>query len=233
MRSGAVTPAQVVVLAANGSGRRALARGPVGGFEATPLVEPRPVIWKSGNATVHGLLWRGADRGGPGPTVVHVHGGPTGQALADWNPRVQWLVQQGYAVLQPNHRGSSGYGVAYRNALDGRWGELDVADVVAGIKHAIKEDWAVPGRVALMGASAGGFTALNVAAQHPDLVAAVIALYPVTDLLDLAATTHRFESGDVRVWSARCPSARRIRRPLADHERRRRCRAVLLLHGDQ
>ncbi len=145
VRSGAVTPNQLVVLAANGSGRRTIARGPVGGFEATGLVEPRPVTWKSGGAAVHGLLWRSADASGPAPTVVHVHGGPTGQALADWNPRVQWLVQHGYTVLQPNHRGSSGYGVAYRNALDGRWGELDVADVAAGIRHAIKQGWSAPG----------------------------------------------------------------------------------------
>ncbi|HEV7524421.1 MAG TPA: hypothetical protein VGP92_05615, partial [Acidimicrobiia bacterium] len=111
VRSGAVTPAHVVVLAPNGSARRPIARGPVAGFERTGLVEPRAVTWKSGSATVHGLLWRSTDQSGARPMVVHVHGGPTGQALADWNPRVQWLVQQGYAVLQPNSRGSSGYGV--------------------------------------------------------------------------------------------------------------------------
>ena len=233
VRSGAVTPAQVVVLAANGSGRRTIARGPVAGFERTALVEPRPVTWKSGNAAVPGLLWRSAGARGALPIVVHVHGGPTGQALADWNPRVQWLVQQGYGVLQPNHRGSSGYGVAYRNALDGRWGERDVADVAAGIKHAIKEDWAAPGRVAVMGASAGGFTALNVAAQHPDLVAAVIALYPVTDLLDLAATTHRFESGDLSRLVGRLPGARDsyIARSPITHAADVRA-PLLLLQGD-
>ena len=182
---------------------------------------------------MHGLLWRPADARGALPTVVHVHGGPTGQAQADWNPRVQWLVQQGYAVLQPNHRGSSGYGVAYRNALDGRWGERDVADVAAGIKHAIKEGWAVPGRVAIMGASAGGFTALNVAAQHPDIVAAVIALYPVTDLLDLAATTHRFEAGDVVRLVGRLPESREsyIARSPITHAADVRA-PVLLLQGD-
>jgi dipeptidyl aminopeptidase/acylaminoacyl peptidase len=208
VRSGAVTPTQIVVLAANGSARRAIARGPVGGFERTGLVEPRPVLWKSGNGVVHGLLWRAPDASGPGPMVVHVHGGPTGQALADWNPRVQWLVQSGYAVLQPNHRGSSGYGVSYRDALDGRWGEVDTDDVVAGIKHAIKAGWVDPSRVALMGGSAGGFTALNVAARQPDLVAVVIALFPVTDLLDLAATTHRFESGDLLRLVGPLPDAR-------------------------
>jgi len=233
VRSGAVTPEQIVVLAANGSGRRAIARGPVGGFERTGLVEPRPVMWKSGSAAVHGLLWRPADTHDALPVVVHVHGGPTGQALADWNPRVQWLVQHGYAVLQVNHRGSSGYGVAYRNALDGRWGELDVADVAAGIKHAVKEGWARTGRVALMGGSAGGFTALNVAAHHPDLVAAVIALYPVTDLLDLSASTYRFEAGDLKRLVGALPDARDLyvdRSPITYAAALRA--PVLLLQGD-
>lgn len=234
VRSGAVTPQQIVVLAANGSGRRTIARGPAGGFERTELVEPRPVMWKSGGLAVHGLLWRPANADGPLPIVVHVHGGPTGQALADWNPRVQWLVQQGYAVLQVNHRGSTGYGVAYRNALDGRWGELDVADAATGVKHALKEGWAAPGRVALMGGSAGGFTALNLAAQEPDLVAAVVALFPVTDLLDLAATPNRFESGDVARLVGQLPGARDIyvaRSPITNAARVRA--PVLLLQGDK
>jgi dipeptidyl aminopeptidase/acylaminoacyl peptidase len=153
-------------------------------------------------------LWRPADTTDALPLVVNVHGGPTGQAIADWNARVQWLVQQGYAVLQPNYRGSSGYGPAYRNALDGRWGDADVADVAAGIRHALKEGWARPGRVAVMGGSAGGFTALNVAISAPDLVSAVVALYPVTDLLHLAATTHRFEAGDLVRLVGPLPAAR-------------------------
>ncbi len=234
VRSGAVTPGQVVVLAPNGSARRPVARGPVAGFERTGLVEPRPVMWKSAGAAVHGLLWRPADGHDAMPMVVQIHGGPTGQALADWNPRVQWLVQQGYAVLQPNYRGSSGYGVVYRNALDGRWGELDVADVAAGIRHVLKEGWAAPGRVALMGGSAGAFTALNVAARHLDLVAAVIALYPVTDLLDLAATTHRFESGDLSRLVGPLPGAREqyVERSPITHAGTLRA-PVLLLQGDE
>jgi dipeptidyl aminopeptidase/acylaminoacyl peptidase len=197
VRSGAVTPPQVVILAANGSARRAVARGPVGGFERTPLVEPRAVSWKSSGAAVHGLLWRPKEPRPRGSRrlLVMVHGGPTGQALADWNARVQYFVQRGWVVLQPNYRGSTGYGDEYRRALEGRWGELDTDDVAAGIRHACKEGWADPGLVAVMGGSAGGLTVCNVAARHPDLVAAVVALYPVTDLLALDATTHRFESG--------------------------------------
>ncbi|MGQ0825242.1 MAG: S9 family peptidase [Actinomycetota bacterium] len=231
VRSGAVTPGQVVVLAANGSGRRSVARGPVGGFEAAPPVEPRAITWKAAGATVHGLLYRpnDVDRA---PLAVVVHGGPTGQALADWNPRVQWLLDRGFAVLAPNARGSTGYGRAYTHALAGRWCERDVDDVAAGIRHCIKEGSCDGSRVVVTGGSAGGTTALLVAARHPDLVRGVVALYPATDLLDLDATMHRFESGYLS----------RIVGPLRDAAELYRARSpltvaadirvpVLLLHG--
>ncbi len=103
-------------------------------------MEPKPVKWKSGSATVHGLLWRAAGLppadGRGRPLVVIVHGGPTGQSLADWKPEVQAFVQRGWTVLQPDYRGSTGYGRAYAQALAGKWGERDVADVGAGIRHA-------------------------------------------------------------------------------------------------
>ncbi len=234
VRSGAVTPPQVVVLAANGSGRRALARGPIGGFESSGLVEPRAVTWKSGSATVHGLLWRPAHASTSArPLLVSVHGGPTGQALADWTPQVQAFVQRGWSVLQPNYRGSTGYGRAYTQALAGYWGDRDVADVASGIRHAVKEGWADAARVAIMGGSAGGMTALLTSAQHPDLVHAVIARFPVCDLIDLAATTHRLESTYTFRLVGTLPEAAdtyRDRSPLAQAGEIRA--PVLLLHGD-
>ncbi len=232
VRSGAVTPPSVVVLAANGSARHAIARGAAGGFERTSLVEPRAVSWRSRGATVHGLLWR-ADGAAPRRgLVVHVHGGPTGQAIADWTPRVQWLVQRGFAVLQPNFRGSTGYGTPYRQALDREWGDRDVADVVAALRHAVKEGWCDAGRVVLMGGSAGGLTVLLAAAAEGSAVAGVIALYPVTDLLHLAATTHRFESGAHLRLVGPLPEAREtyVARSPVTHAARVRA-PVLLLHG--
>ncbi|MFM7223959.1 MAG: S9 family peptidase [Actinomycetota bacterium] len=232
IRSGAVTAPGVTVLAPNGSSRRVVARGPVGGFEAAGLVEPRAVSWRSGSTTVPGLLWRPSVPDGQPGLVVLVHGGPTSQALADWNPRVQALVERGWAVLQPNHRGSSGYGDEFRDALDGQWGEHDVADVAAGIRHATREGWGDPGRVVVMGGSAGGFTVLGVAARHPQLVAAVVALYPVTDLLALDATTHRFESGYTGRLVGPLPAARPTyveRSPITAAARIRV--PVLLFHG--
>jgi dipeptidyl aminopeptidase/acylaminoacyl peptidase len=207
----------------------------VGGFESTGLVEPRAVTWKSGSATVHGLLWRPGPTGAPGarPLLVMVHGGPTGQALADWNARVQLLVQRGWTVLQPQYRGSTGYGRAYTQALAARWGERDVADVAAGIRHAEKEGWADTSRVALMGGSAGGMTVLLVAAQHPDLVHAVVAIFPVCDLVDLAAATHRLESGYTVRLVGPLPAAADTYRDRSPRSRASEIRApVLLLHGN-
>jgi dipeptidyl aminopeptidase/acylaminoacyl peptidase len=220
----------VVVLAPNGSARRTVARGPVGGFEHTGLVEGRALNWRAGNATVHGVVWKpaGASKG----LIVSVHGGPTGQALVDWNPRIQMWVQQGYTVLQPNYRGSTGYGIDYRRALEGRWGERDTADVAAGVKHGVKEGWDGGAGAILIGGSAGGLTVLNVAAEHPDLVAAVIALFPVTDLIELDATTHRFESGYNATLAGALPGARSTWVANSAITRAAKGRApVLLLHG--
>jgi dipeptidyl aminopeptidase/acylaminoacyl peptidase len=127
--------------------------------------------------------------------LVDVHGGPTGQAVASWSGDVAALVSRGWAVLRPNPRGSTGYGRPYWRALDGMWGSLDVRDVAAGIRAAGAEGWCDPERVAIAGGSAGGMTVLLVCAWHGDLVRAGVSRYGVTDLFDLAATTHRFESG--------------------------------------
>lgn len=198
VRSGARTPAAVVEASPDGSWRRVVARGPVGGVEAAAPSEPEVVSWCSGEVTVPGRLYRPAHSAlGPGtrpPLYVHVHGGPTSQAPVDWNPRIAYWVSRGWAVLAPDYRGSSGHGRAHWRALEGRWGVDDVDDVAAGIRHAVERGWCEPGRVAVVGGSAGGLTVLMLCAKHGDVVRAGVSLYGVTDLFDLAETTHRFES---------------------------------------
>lgn len=207
VRSGARTPTSVVVFdPAEPVARRSIARGPVAGFEAAGLVEPDAVTWRNGDAEVHGLLWRpgvgaarGADapgRAGEGhtPMLVMIHGGPHGQATAGFAPRIAYFLARGWVVLAPNARGSTGYGRAYAQALTGGWGDIDLGDVVAGIEHAGTAGWCDPGRVAAMGGSAGGFTVLQLAVCHGELLSAAVSLYGVTDLVELASTTHRFES---------------------------------------
>ncbi|HZQ79545.1 MAG TPA: S9 family peptidase [Acidimicrobiia bacterium] len=200
VRSGGVTPPSVVVADPASSGsRRLLASAAPGALVAAGPVEPEPVRWTGEDGgTVHGLLYRPASSAlGPGtapPMIAYVHGGPTGSSAVTWWPRHQFWVSRGWAVLAPNYRGSTGYGRAYTQALCGRWGELDVADVAAGIRHAGASGWCDPGRVAVDGGSAGGFTLLLLCARFPGLVRAAVDRYGVADLFDLAETTHRYES---------------------------------------
>jgi dipeptidyl aminopeptidase/acylaminoacyl peptidase len=200
VRSGGVTPPSVVVAdpAQEGS-RRVLATGAPGALVAAGPVEPEPVSWTGEDGgTVHGLIYRPATSAlGPGtapPMIVYVHGGPTGSSAVTWWPRHQFWVARGWAVLAPNYRGSTGYGRAYTQALTGRWGDIDVADVAAGIRHAGSAGWCDASRVAIDGGSAGGFTLLLLCARYPGLVRAAVDRYGVADLFDLAETTHRYES---------------------------------------
>ena len=200
VRQGGVTPPQVSWTdARDPSVRRVLASGAPGALMAADPVEPEPVSWTGEDGgTVHGLLYQPATSAlGPGtkpPMIVYVHGGPTGSSAVTWWPRHQFWVSRGWAVLAPNYRGSTGYGRAYTQALTGRWGELDVADVAAGIRHAGAVGWCDPNRVAIDGGSAGGFTLLLLCARYPGLVRAAVDRYGVADLFDLAETTHRYES---------------------------------------
>lgn len=206
VRSVPDAPDEVAVLEPGSGTRRAFARGPVGGFEDAGLPEPEAVQWRGADrGWVHGLLWRPREPAlGPGtqpPLLVSIHGGPTGQATAAFNARTAFFRDRGWAVLTPNYRGSTGYGRAYAQALRGRWGELDVADTAAGIRRAVDQGWCDPGRVAVTGGSAGGFTTLLLCALHGDLVRAGVDLFGVTDLFHLVEVTHRFESryGDLLV----------------------------------
>lgn len=198
VRSGARTPTEIVTVAmdAGRPAREVLAVGPVGGFRAAGLVEPQAVTWAGDDGdTVHGRLYRPA---GPAetapPMIVWIHGGPSGQWAVTFNARIAYFVDRGWAVLLPDHRGSTGHGRAYAQAMAGRWGELDASDVAAGMRAAAAQGWADPRRMVPMGGSAGGFTVLNLLAHHPDLCAAGVDLFGVADLLELDETTHRFEA---------------------------------------
>jgi dipeptidyl aminopeptidase/acylaminoacyl peptidase len=210
LRSGARTPDQVVALTVDDAGpqpaparRATLARGPVAGFEAAGLVEPELVSWDGEDipglgTTVHGRLYRGQAGEAPGLLLVWIHGGPTGQTQAAFNARVAFFCDRGANVLQVDYRGSTGWGRDYAQALRGEWGRLDVADTAAAMRAAALRDWGDARRMVPMGGSAGGLTVLLLLARHPELCAAGVDLYGVTDLFDLDETTHRFEAHYLR-----------------------------------
>jgi dipeptidyl aminopeptidase/acylaminoacyl peptidase len=192
------TPPRIVVYEGPGlSARRVLAHGPVGGWEALDRPEPEAVTWEADDgATIHGRLYRpthsatGVD---PPPMLVWIHGGPTGQWPAGFVPRFLFFLDRGWAILVVDHRGSTGFGRAYTQAMAGGWGVVDLNDTVAGMRAAADKGWGDPRRMVPIGGSAGGFTVLNLLAHHPELCAAGVDLYGVADLFQLDETTHRFE----------------------------------------
>ena len=191
-RSGGRTPTQLVAYDAATGGRRTLAHGPVAGFEPAQ-VEPQPITWQGDDgATVHGLLYT-PPTSAHGGLLVQVHGGPVGQNQVIFDAKTLFWLDRGWTVLVPDFRGSTGHGRAYQQAINGRWGELDVADVAAGIR-AQHAQGRRPDRTVVMGGSSGGMTVLLLLALHPGLAAAGVASYPVVDLVGLAKTTHRFEA---------------------------------------
>jgi dipeptidyl aminopeptidase/acylaminoacyl peptidase len=121
------------------------------------------------------------------------HGGPTASTSTALNLNIQFWTSRGFAVLDVNYRGSTGYGRAYRKMLDGQWGVADVEDCVAGARALAEEGLVDGGRMAIRGSSAGGFTVLCALAFH-DVFAAGASYYGVCDLEALATDTHKFES---------------------------------------
>ncbi|GAN53817.1 S9 family peptidase [Tanticharoenia sakaeratensis] len=198
------------------------------------ISRPEQLRFPSGDGSAHALYYPPCGTvSGPPPLVVMAHGGPTGRASPAFSFKVQWWTSRGFAVLDVNYRGSTGFGRSYRKALDGQWAVADVADVLAGVRYAIETGRADPRACVIRGSSAGGLTVLCALAQS-DLFAAGTSLYGVTDLRALAAETHKFEARyldrligpypqDEATYLARSPIAQasQIRSP------------VLFLHGSE
>jgi dipeptidyl aminopeptidase/acylaminoacyl peptidase len=127
------------------------------------------------------------------PLLALVHGGPTSQASPALRSSVQFWTSRGIAVVDVNYGGSSGYGRAYRQLLNGSWGVVDVEDVIAAVRFLVRTQRADGMRTAISGGSAGGYTVL-VALSTSDVFHAGTDRFGVSDMTALARDTHKFES---------------------------------------
>lgn len=149
---------------------------------------------------VYGVFYApaNADCAGPSgalaPLIVLVHGGPTSMTERGFKPRVQFFTTRGFAVLDLDYSGSTGYGRGYRERLDGRWGEIDVADAALAAGQFADRARVDRSRMAIAGGSAGGYTVL-MALATTGVFAAGSSHYGISDLGLLLAHTHKFESG--------------------------------------
>jgi dipeptidyl aminopeptidase/acylaminoacyl peptidase len=178
--------------------------------------------------------------GRPGPLVVLAHGGPELRDTLGWDRQVQALAAQGWWVLQPNFRGSGGYGQAFAQAGWGQWGNAMQTDIEDAVAHAIRLKGLDAGRVAIIGGSYGGYAALMGAVLRPDLYKAAIGWAGVYDLsvfLEYERTSDDTPDDFIYgVWRNRIgdPSTQRAVVEAASPSRRAaeiQC-PVLLVHGE-
>ncbi len=165
------------------------------------ISRPRAIEFPTENGlTAHGFFYppRNCDVAGPEdekpPLVVMSHGGPTGSTSSTLTLMVQYWTSRGFAVLDVNYGGSTGYGTEYRRRLNGQWGIVDVNDCVNGAKYLAERSEVDGDRLIIRGGSAGGYTTLAALTSRKNVFKAGASYYGLSELETFVKDTHKFES---------------------------------------
>ncbi|GAA1324978.1 S9 family peptidase [Pseudonocardia xinjiangensis] len=215
------------------------------GVDLSTISVPEAVSFPSVDAagerrTAHALFYPPTNEGYRAPDgelpplLVVIHGGPTSAAVPALNLSVQYWTSRGFAVVDVNYGGSTGYGRAYREQLLGGWGVIDVADCMAAAEWLAAHGRVDRNRLCIRGGSAGGYTTLAALARADTPFAAGASHYGVADLAALAADTHKFESRYLDRLVGPYPAARELyeeRSPI--HHVDRFERPLIVLQGDE
>jgi len=207
---------------------------PVAGFVAPE----RLAVRARDGLSIPMTLWRPAGasgrRGGRSvPTIVHAHGGPSSRVLLDFQPFRQLLVQEGFAFLSVDYRGSTGWGRDFRLANAGEWGHADVHDVIDAARWAAAQPWS-NGRLAMFGGSYGGYLTLGALVDEPAMWAAGVDLYGDSEIAESYRHGDRFGRIDLeRMMGSPDDPARRepYRRGSPIYRAERIEAPLLILHG--
>jgi dipeptidyl aminopeptidase/acylaminoacyl peptidase len=203
-------------------------------LEGVPLAHMRPVSYPAGDGVLvpaYLTLPPGKESAKGLPAVIMPHGGPESRDVWGFDWLAQFLAYQGYAVLQPNYRGSAGYGDAWLAENGFRGWRTSIGDITAGAKWLVSQGIADRNRLAIVGWSYGGYAALQAAETEPDLFKAAVAIAPVTDLEMLKSEAAGFTSA--AIVSRFVGSGPHVREgsPLQNVDRM--AAPVLLFHGDR
>lgn len=193
-------PSQVALMDLNSGEIATLREASTAEVDPGFLSIPQPIEFPTENGqTAHAFYYAPVNRDFSGPDderpplLVRSHGGPTSAATRDFNLAIQYWTSRGFAFVDVNYGGSTGYGRAYRNRLRGNWGVIDIDDCVNAAHYVVEQGLADPERLAIDGGSAGGYTTLCALAFRDDFAAGA-SLYGLSDLLVFVDDTHKFES---------------------------------------
>lgn len=201
--------------------------------DALSPVRPYPYAARDGLA-IPAYLTQPRGKGDKGlPLVVMPHGGPAARDFVQFDWWAQFLASRGYAVLQPNFRGSSGYGGRFGDMSEGQWGLSMQDDLEDGVRKLVADGIADPARIAIVGASYGGYAALMGVVRTPDLYRAAVSVAGIGDLFKLLNEADAYTS--VGYWKKELGSRWQDRDRLETSSPRRQVdkikAPVLLLHG--
>ncbi len=157
----------------------------VGGVREEELVEPKSVYYESFDGLrIHAFVYlpEGARKDNSLPCILYPHGGPEAQIFNTFISEFQFFVRNGYVFLVPHFRGSMGFGKSFQKKIYRDWGGGDLQDMLYGVKYLADEGWIDPGRVAVYGASYGGFAALTCLTKAPDAFACGIDAFGPSNL---------------------------------------------------
>lgn len=186
-------------------------------IDARYLSVPEMVTFKTGNDVAYGIYYPPKNDDYPvssstdelPPLLVRTHGGPTSATTSAFNLRIQYWTSRGYALLDVNYRGSTGYGRKFRDSLKDNWGIYDVQDCIAGAEHLVQQKKVDRNRITIDGGSAGGYTTLCALTMY-DYFSAGASHYGVTDLELLAQDTHKFEARYLDLLIGEYPAKKNI-----------------------
>ncbi len=170
---------------------------------------------KDGTETAHGFHYAPSnpDYAGPDlekpPLLIVIHGGPTASASSSLNLSIQYFTSRGFAVVDVNYRGSTGFGRRFRRAMYGHWGDVDVADCVAAARALAAQGHADPNRIASRGGSSGGYTTLALA-TFTDLLSVAASYYGISNLEMIATDTDKLEAHYAELLLGPWPQAQKM-----------------------
>jgi dipeptidyl aminopeptidase/acylaminoacyl peptidase len=231
--SGAAAPQDVWILDRAQGALRQLTRSPHAGIQLTNLVRPTLVRFPSHDGLeITAWLYRPQGASGPGPLVISFHGGPEGQARPVFRSDLQALLGQGISVLDPNVRGSSGFGKRFVNLDNGPLRRDGVRDIGACLDYVVKAGLADPKKIGIMGGSYGGYMTMAGLTEYPERFAAGANLFGVVNFATFFAHTEPWMAAISKVEYGDPETQAELLRSLSPIHKVDRVKApTIVLHG--